>query len=82
MHRYDPEILSEAFDNAYLIVTGKSTFDEILDNKDEVMLPFNMLENEECDVDILIQYYEEEEEYERCAELMKFRNGKKSSVCI
>ena len=80
--RYDTEILSEAFDNAYLIVTGKSTFDEILDNKDEVMLPFNMLENEECDVDILIEYYEGEEEYERCAELMNFRNGKKSSVCI
>ena len=46
------------------------------------MLPFNMLENEECDIDVLIQYYEEEEEYERCAELMKFRNGKKSRVCI
>tara|TARA_R100000152_G_C6736575_1_gene160708 strand:- start:361 stop:618 length:258 start_codon:yes stop_codon:yes gene_type:complete len=85
MHRqekYDTEILSEAFDNAYLIITGKCTFDEILDNKDEVMLPFNMLEDEECDVDVLIQYYEEEEEYERCAELMKFRNDKKSSVCI
>ena len=54
----------------------------IIDNKDEVMLPFNMLEDEECNVDILIEYYEGEEEYERCAELMNFRNGKKSSVCI
>ena len=29
-----------------------------------------------------VTYYEGEEEYERCAELMNFRNGKKSSVCI
>jgi hypothetical protein len=80
MHRqekYDTEILSEAFDNAYLIITGKSTFDEILDSKDEVMLPFNVLEDEECDVDILIQYYEGEEEYEKCSELMKIKKTKR-----
>ena len=86
MHRrqekYDIEIIEEAMDNAYLIVTGRNTFDEILDNKEEVLLPFNMLENEDCDINILIEYFEGEEEYEKCAELMNFRNGKKSSICI
>jgi hypothetical protein len=78
--KYDNEILDEAMDNAYLIMTGIYTFDELIGLRNEVVLPYNIHENEDgCDIDSLIQYYEEEENYERCSKLaiLKDLNGTK-----
>ena len=55
---------------AYLILTGKATFDDLISSEDEVMLPYNILENENVDFKVLINYFEEVEDYEKCAELL------------
>jgi len=75
--KYDSEILEEAMNYAYLIVTGKATFEDLMDKEDEVMLPYNILEEEDVNFELLITYFEEEEEYEKCAELMEIKKTKK-----
>tara|TARA_B100001250_G_scaffold127120_1_gene108198 strand:- start:373 stop:612 length:240 start_codon:yes stop_codon:yes gene_type:complete len=71
--KYDHEILAEAMNYAYLIVTGKATFEDLVDKEDEVLLPYNILEKEDVNFGLLIEYFEQEEEYEKCAELLKVK---------
>ena len=73
--KYDHEILAEAMNYAYLIVTKKATFEDLVDKEDEVLLPYNILEKEDVNFEMLIQYFEEEEEYEKCAELLKIKES-------
>ena len=40
------------------------------------MLPYNILEEEDVNFELLIEYFEGEEEYEKCAILMKMKNNK------
>ena len=55
---------------AYMIVTGKATFDDLISTESEVMLPYNILAEEEIDYNVLIEYFEDVEDYEKCAELL------------
>jgi len=71
--RYDQDILDEAMRNAFSLLTGKFTFEGLMDLKDELPLPFN-IEEEDPDYDVLIEYFIETEEYEKCAELVKLKN--------
>jgi|TARA_R110002020_G_scaffold189618_2_gene388868 hypothetical protein len=71
--KYDQEILDEAMRNAYAILTGKFTFENLMDLADEVALPFN-IEKEKPDYDAMIEYFIETEEYEKCAKLVKLKN--------
>ena len=66
----DAEIVDEAMNYAYMILTGKATFEELIGSEDEVMLPYNILENEDIDYNVLIKYFEDTEEFEKCAELL------------
>tara|TARA_R100000781_G_scaffold114228_1_gene84520 strand:+ start:409 stop:684 length:276 start_codon:yes stop_codon:yes gene_type:complete len=75
----DLDLYNRAMENAYLLVTGKKTLEELLTgNVKDIPLPFDP-ENEDgksSDVlDILIVYYEEMEEYEKCAELTNLRKN-------
>ena len=87
-NRTDQELLDEAMDNAYKVVMGLTTVDDILDSdKEEVVLPFDMTQDNAYDVtkliELLVYYYEGEEWYERCAALTKLtKNGKKNAVFI
>ena len=74
--KYDHEILAEAMNYAYLIVTQKATFEDLVDKEDEIMLPYNILEEEDVNFEMLIEYFEQEEEYEKCADLMKIKESK------
>ena len=78
MHRekFDTEILSEAMNYAYLIVTGQTTFEDLVDKEGEVMLPYNILEKEDVNLNLLIEYFEGEEEYEKCAKLIKMKKNR------
>tara|TARA_B100001094_G_C17788938_1_gene603395 strand:- start:291 stop:536 length:246 start_codon:yes stop_codon:yes gene_type:complete len=76
--KYDHEIFAEAMNYAYLIVTKKATFEDLVDKEDEVMLPYNILEEEDVNFEMLIEYFEEEEEYEKCADLMKIKKSKEN----
>tara|TARA_R100000406_G_scaffold41247_1_gene27567 strand:- start:519 stop:758 length:240 start_codon:yes stop_codon:yes gene_type:complete len=73
--KYDHEILAEAMNYAYLIVTGKASFEDLVDKEDEIMLPYNILAEEDVNFEILIEYFEGEEEYEKCAELLNIKES-------
>ena len=67
------EILDEAYRNAYAIAVGKMTVRELLDKADDmIFLPFDPSAPETFAmiIDDIIQYFEENEEYEKCAELV------------
>ena len=74
------EILGEAYENAYKILTGKVQVEEFLlertDAGDIVFLPFDPKEPEtiELIIDDVIAYFEEGEEYEKCSELMQIKD--------
>lgn len=69
-------ILSEAYENTYLVVTKKKTIEEILaeslDTGQFVFLPFDPSNPDtiELVLDDTIAHFEDCEEYEKCAELV------------
>ena len=76
--KYDTEILEEAMNNAYQIVTGKFTFEQLLEKTGEACIPFD-IRKEEPDLEGMIEYFIEIEEYEKCSELQKIINGKENT---
>ena len=67
------EILDEAYRNAYAIATGKLTVRQLLRKADDmIFLPFDPSAPETFAmiIDDIIQYFEDTEEYEKCAELV------------
>jgi len=68
------EILDEAYRNAYAIATGKLTVRQLLKKADDmIFLPFDPSAPETFAmiIDDIIQYFEDTEEYEKCAELVR-----------
>jgi len=68
------QILDEAYRNAYAIATGAMTVRQLLDKADDmIFLPFDPSAPETFAmiVDDIIQYFEDNEEYEKCAELVQ-----------
>ena len=59
------EIARLSFDNAYELFVGNTTFDE-LSQQDEFYLPKDWQ-----DPKVLLQYFEGEEEYEKCNQIIK-----------
>lgn len=71
------EILDEAYRNAYKIATGEMTVKELLDSaEDMIFLPFDPSSPSTFSlvVDDIIQYFSDNEEYEKCAELVKIKD--------
>jgi len=71
--KYDTEILDEAMNNAFQIIIGNKTFDKIMDEEGECSLPFD-IRQEEPDLEGMIEYFIETEEYEKCAVLQKIKD--------
>jgi len=75
------EILGEAYENAYMILTGKVQVEEFLLQETEsgkvVFLPFDPKEPDTIRliIDDVVAYFEEGEEYEKCVELMEIKNN-------
>jgi hypothetical protein len=85
----DQEIAEKALNNAYNLIIGKITMEELFvqanereHSEIEVYLPFDPHDGipEDC-IDILIDHFIYTEEYEKCAELVKVKkrleSGKK-----
>ena len=75
----DLDLYNRAMENAYLLITGKKTLSDLLINDVvDIPLPFDP-EHEDgksSDIlDILIVYYEEMEEYEKCSELIDLKKN-------
>ena len=61
------EIARLSFANAYELFVGNTTFDE-LSQQDEFYLPKDWE-----DAEVLLRYFEGEEEYEKCNQIMKVK---------
>ena len=73
----DEELVDLAMNNAYAMLIGKKSIDELLDDEDSemVLVPDPEITDEELSED-LIEYFVTTEEYEKCAkikDLMTFR---------
>ena len=76
--KYEMEqmMLQKAFENSYKVITKKVTFEELMNLKgifgQKAILIYDPSEGyDEYILGDVIQYFEEEEEYEKCAELKK-----------
>ena len=73
----DEELVDLAMNNAYAMLVGNKSIDELLDEDEEmVLVPDPEITDEELSED-LIEYFITTEEYEKCAkikDLMSFRN--------
>jgi hypothetical protein len=76
--KYEMEqvMIQKAFENSYKIITKKTTFEELMNVKSafgqKAILIYDPSEKPDKEViEDIINYYEEEEEYEKCAELKK-----------
>jgi len=70
------EILDEAYRNAFKVITGAMSIQELLDDaEDMIFLPFDpsVPETFMMIADDMIQYFEDAEEYEKCSEIMKIK---------
>tara|TARA_R100001015_G_C4627792_1_gene187527 strand:- start:1332 stop:1637 length:306 start_codon:yes stop_codon:yes gene_type:complete len=84
-YEYEQMLVDNAFENAYKVLTKKTTFEKLMDAKDKFGIKAIMIydPSEEPDEDVwddVIYYYEDLEEYERCAELLKLKNKKFENV--
>jgi len=72
------EILDEAYRNAYAIATGRISIKELLEKSpDMIFLPFDPSAPEtfKMVIDDIIKYFEDNEEYEKCAELVSAKDN-------
>ena len=78
----DLALYDEAMQNAYLLITKEKTVDDIyyeLESGEykEFYLPFNPLDQDGRDtgtIDLLVSHFEELEDYEKCAKLIKIKD--------
>ena len=70
------EVMDEIIENTYNIITQRKTIDQIMEEVPDPPFPIMFLIEPGSDTypvdiyELLIDYYEEEEEYERCQELL------------
>ena len=78
----DLEMYNTAMENAYDIITKRKTLDDIYyafeqnQELDEFFLPFDPIQEDgrsEDIIDMVIEYFIQIEEYEKCAELTKIK---------
>ena len=69
------EFIEIGINNSYLIMTGKLTVEELIEYKSDSIIFFTSPENYTIeDIDEMIKYFENTEEYEKCNELSHCRN--------
>lgn len=75
------ELLDEAVNNSYDIVTNKTTLGDLLLSKrdgEHTAIAHDMEDGwTNDDLEIFIAYFEKKEEYEKCATLLKILNDEK-----
>ena len=76
------KILGNCMKNSYDFLMGKKTLEEILDQNGNPYFLWNVVDHENLTsstfgdiIDVMIRYYEEGEEYEKCAKLLKFKKN-------
>jgi hypothetical protein len=69
-------MIDECMINSYQVMTLKSTVDEILNNNNKAMFYGDPFDYTTKDIDEVIEYFENTEEYEKCGELLNEKKAK------
>ena len=69
-------MIDKCMNNSYKVMTFKSTVEEILDENNKAMFYGNPLDYTTEDIDEVIDYFENTEEYEKCGELLEEKYAK------
>ena len=67
-------MIDECMINSYRVMTLKSTVDEILSKNKKAMFYGDPFAHTNEDIDEVIKYFENTEEYEKCSELVDYKN--------
>ena len=72
-------MIDECMINSYKVMTFKSTVEKILNENNKAMFYGNPLDYTTEDIDEVIEYFENTEEYEKCSELLNEKNAKETA---
>ena len=69
-------MIDKCMNNSYKVMTFKSTIEDILEKDNKAMFYGNPLDYTTEDIDEVIEYFENTEEYEKCGELLEEKYAK------
>ena len=73
------ENVDKAFDNSYEIIMGLKSFEDIMEEQDECYFIFDVDDYSKISIlEQLLEWYESEEEYEKCSLLLEKINDEKN----
>ena len=72
-------MIDKCMNNSYRVMTLKSTVDEILSKDKKAMFYGDPFDYTNEDIDEVIEYFENTEEYEKCDELLNEKNAKNTA---
>jgi len=72
-------MIDKCMNNSYRVMTLKSTVDEILSKNKKAMFYGDPFDYTNEDIDEVIEYFENTEEYEKCGELLEERYAKENA---
>ena len=73
-------MIDKCMNNSYKVMTFKSTVEDILEKDNKAMFYGNPLDYTTEDIDEVIDYFENTEEYEKCGELLEEKYAKEHAV--
>ena len=72
-------MIDKCMNNSYRVMTLKSTVDEILSKNKKAMFYGDPFDYTNSDIDEVIEYFENTEEYEKCGELLNEKTAKETA---
>ena len=69
-------MIEECIRNTFDVLTNRQTIEEILDSEPKTMFYGNPFEVKDEDINEMIEFFENTEEYEKCSELLELLKAK------
>ena len=69
-------MIEECIRNTFDVLTNRQTVEEILDSEPKTMFYGNPFEVQDEDINEMIEFFENTEEYEKCSELLELLKAK------
>ena len=72
-------MIEECIRNTFDVLTNRQTIEEILDSEPKTMFYGNPFEVKDEDINEMIEFFENTEEFEKCSELLELLKAKESA---
>ena len=72
-------MIEECIRNTFDVLTNRQTVEEILDSEPKTMFYGNPFEVKDEDINEMIEFFENTEEFEKCSELLELLKAKESA---